>query len=421
MRAARLIVAGCLALTPTIGAAPALAEPAAPAANAPAANAPAAPAAPAPVALAPACQLPAGAPRLTAEPWAQQRFDFDQLWKVSKGEGVTVAVVDTGVDGGHPQLAGRVAAKDVTKTGTRDCLGHGTQVAGIIGAQDQRDRDRPFVGIAPGAKILSVKYTNEAHSDSADPNLAKAIRAAADTKGVRVINVSSTAPDTPDLRSAVTYAQSRDILIVAAAGNVRDEQKGQELPAYPAGYDGVVGVAAVDENGQISDFSNVRTQIAVAAPGKAIISTWPGGGYASEDGTSFSAPFVAGLAALLRSHRPKLTYKEVANRILATAEGSSGVGSGRGMINPYEALTAVIPDNAPPAVTQPKIAVRPVRIDPPPPTDHRTRGIALAVTFGALGAAAMVAVAGAVIPMGRRRGWRPGRVEVPAEPTTGRE
>jgi type VII secretion-associated serine protease mycosin len=403
MRAARLIVAACLALAPTIGAAPALA------------GSVAAPAAPA------ACELQPGAREVPTEPWAQKRFDYDRLWELTRGNGVTVAVVDTGVDAGHPQLAGQVVRSiDVSKTDSRDCLGHGTKVAGIIAAADQRDRDRAFVGIAPRAKILSVKYTNQEHSNGADPNLARAIRTAADAKGVQVINVSSTAPDTPDLRAAVTYAQSRDILIVAAAGNVQDEQKGKELPAYPAGYDGVVGVAAVDESGQITDFSNVRTQIAVAAPGQNIISTWPGGGYAVDQGTSFATPFVAGLAALMRSFRPNLTYQQVANRILATAEGGSGAGSGRGMVNPFEAITAEISNNAPGA-GQPKIAVQPVRIDPPPPTDSRTRGIALAVTFGALGAAAMVAVAGVVIPMGRRRGWRPGRVELPVEPSRSSE
>jgi type VII secretion-associated serine protease mycosin len=349
-------------------------------------------------------------------PWPQERFDYEQIWKLTKGNGVTVAVVDTGVDAGHPQLAGRVTSIDVTKTTADDCLGHGTEVAGIIVAQDQRNRNKPLVGIAPGAKVLSVKYTNGQHTAGADPNLPRAIRAAAGVKGVKVINVSSTSPDSPALRDAVQFAQSRDIVIVAAAGNVTDEQQGKEVPAFPAGYPGVIGVAAVDQSGQISDFSNERTQIAVAAPGKGIPTTWPGGTYnPGADGTSYSAPFVAGLAALVRAYRPKLTYQQVANRILATAEGTSGVGSGRGMVNPYEAIQAEISDNAAGAVAPPKIAVRPVRIDPPPPTDTRTRGIALAVTFGALGAAVLVAIAGAVIPLGRRRGWRPGRVNLPSE------
>ncbi|HEU5156885.1 MAG TPA: S8 family serine peptidase [Streptosporangiaceae bacterium] len=357
-------------------------------------------------------------PKLTTVPWPQQRFDFDRIWKITTGTGIKVAVVDTGVDDRHPQLAGRVTSLDVTKTYLEDTCGHGTEVAGIIGAKDMRDQDRPLVGIAPGAKIVSVKYTNGEHSAGADPNLPKAIRRAADVKGVRVINVSSTSPDSPELRSAVKYAQSRDILIVAAAGNIRNDQQGKETPAYPAGYDGVIGVAAMDENGQVTDFSNERTQIAVAAPGAAIPSTRPGGVYhPGDNGTSFATPFVSGLAALVWAFHKDLDYQQVANRIEVTAEGTGGAGTGRGMVNPYEAITAEISDTAPPALAQPKVAVRPVRIDPPPPVDTRTRGIALAVTFGALGAAAMVSVAAVVIPMGRRRGWRPGRVELPREPS----
>jgi membrane-anchored mycosin MYCP len=397
MRLVRLVVACCLAL------APAIAGPGTPA------QAAAQPAQP--------CQPQQGAAKLSTVPWPQERFDYEAIWKLTRGKGVTVAVVDSGVDARHPQLAGRVTSIDVTKTTPDDCLGHGTEVAGIIGAQDQRSRNQPFVGIAPGAKILSVKYTNGQHASGSDPNLAKAIRAAADAKGVKVINVSSTSPDSPALRDAVRYAQSQDILVVAAAGNVQDEQQGEEQPAFPAGYDGVIGVAAVDPSGQISDFSNEKTQIAVAAPGRAIPTTWPGGTYnPAADGTSYSAPFVAGLAALVRSYRPDLNYQQVANRILATAEGSSGIGSGRGMVNPYEAIQAEIDDNAPPgSVAPPKIAVQPVSIEPPPPADTRTRSIALAVTFGALGAAILVAIAGAVIPMGRRRGWKPGKIDLPSE------
>lgn len=391
MKIVRLVVAGCLALS----SAP-IGIPGATAAQ--------------------ACQPQRGVDKLTATPWPQERFDYPKIWELTRGSGVTVAVVDSGVDADHPQLAGRVASIDVTKTTPKDCLGHGTEVAGIIGAQDQRDRERPFVGIAPGAKILSVKYTNGQNSVGSDPNLAKAIKAAADAKDVKVINVSSTSPDSPALREAVRYAQRRDIVIVAAAGNVTDEEQGKERPAFPAGYDGVIGVAAADQNGQITDFSNERTQIAVAAPGSAIATTWPGGMYnPASTGTSYSAPFVAGLAALIRAYRPKLTYQQVATRILATSEGTSGAGSGRGMVNPFEAIQAELPDSAPGAVTQPRIVVRPVQIDPPPPVDTRTRGIALAVAFGALGAAGLVAIASAVIPLGRRRGWKPGRVSLPPE------
>ena len=258
MRVVRLVVACCLALAPAI----------------------AGPGTPAHAAQPQACKPQQGAPKLSAVPWPQERFNYEEIWKLTKGKGVTVAVVDSGVDGRHPLLAGRVTSIDVTKTTPNDCLGHGTAVAGIIGAQDQRDRNQPLVGLAPAAKILSVKYTNEEHSSGADPNLAKAIRAAADAKGVKVINVSATSPDSPALRDAVRYAQSKDILVVAAAGNVQDDQKGKEVPAFPAGYDGVIGVAAVDPSGQISEFSNEKTQIAVAAPGcglAARTTRWPTG------------------------------------------------------------------------------------------------------------------------------------------------
>jgi type VII secretion-associated serine protease mycosin len=394
MRAAGLAVAVCLALAPAaVVSAPAQAH----------------------AVRAPACKPQQGAPKLSGKPWPQTRFDYDRLWKVTKGAGVTVAVVDTGVDGSHPQLSGRVTSIDVTKTTTRDCLGHGTEVTGIIAAKDMRNQNRPFVGIAPEAKILSVKYTNEQHSSGADPNLAKAIRAAAGAKGVKVINVSSTSPDTPELRSAVEFAQSRDILVVAAAGNITDEEQGKEVPAYPAGYNGVIGVASADQNGQISDFSNERTQIAVAAPGKDIPTTWPGGAYnPAANGTSYAAPFVAGLAALVRARFPDLNYKQVANRILVTAEGTSGLGSGRGMVNPLDAVTAEISDSAPPSAASNNV-VQPVRIDPPKPADTRTSAVALTITFATLLVAALVAIVGAVIPMGRRRGWKPGRVDLPRE------
>jgi type VII secretion-associated serine protease mycosin len=404
MRVVRLVVAACLALTPALAGTPALAAPYPPAA---------------PVSTQQCRPQTSPYTRLDTVPWPQERFDYDQIWKLTKGTGVTVAVVDSGVDADHPQLAGRVTSIDVTKTTTRDCLHHGTEVAGIIAAQDQRDRPgggRPLVGIAPGVKILSVKYTNGQHSAGADPNLAKAIRTAAAAKGVKVINVSSVSPDSPALREAVEFAQRRDIVVVAAAGNVQDEEQGKEQPAYPAGYPGVIGVAAVDQNGQITDFSNERTEIAVAAPGDGVTTTWPGGAYnPAAKGTSYAAPFVAGLAALVRAYRPRLTYEQVATRILATAEGTSGAGSGRGMVNPYEAIQAEIPAGSPGAVAEPKIAVRPARIDPPPPADTRTRSISLAVTFGALGAGVLVAIAGLVIPLGRGRGWRPGRVDLPPE------
>ncbi|MFD0691573.1 S8 family peptidase [Actinomadura fibrosa] len=350
---------------------------------------------------------------ITAEPWAQRRLDFEQAWEITRGRGVTVAVVDSGIGSDHPQLRGRVAASfDATNTTTADCIGHGTQVAGIIGGADLREKKVPFVGVAPQAKLLNAKFTNES-STSDSTQLPRAIEWAA-LHGAKVINVSVDAPDSAALRAAVRAAQRRDALIVASAGNVAQDQRGKESAAYPASYKGVLSVAAVDEAGTISNFSNLKTRIDVSAPGQNVISTIGNGYVGGLQGTSFGAPYAAGVAALVRASHPRLNYQQVINRILVTAEGGNGQGSGHGMISPMQAVSAVLDPNVQPDQTG---AARPlsgaVPIAKRPPVDHRSRNIGLAVAGGALGLALLVACGGAVIPLGRRRGWKPGRAALP--------
>ncbi|WP_433142430.1 S8 family peptidase [Actinomadura nitritigenes] len=363
------------------------------------------------------CNKPSGQPAsaITQQPWAQRRLDFEQAWSITRGAGVTVAVVDSGIEAAHPQLKGKIVGSfDATGTTPTDCYGHGTQVSGIIAGSDMRRRNVPFVGVAPQVKLLDAKFTT---GESTDDNtlLPKAIKWAAE-HGAKVINVSARAPDTTLLQQAVKVAQQHDALIVAAAGNVDKDERGKESAGYPANYPGVLSVAAVDQNGTISDFSNHKTRIDVSAPGQDIIST-VGTGYAGGlQGTSFSAPYAAGVAALVRSRFPKLTYQQVINRILITAEGGNGQGSGYGMISPMQAVSAVLDPNAKPGQTS---AARPLSSPVPiahaAPVDHRTRNIGLGIAGGALGLTVLVAFGGAVIPMGRRRGWKPGRV--PALPT----
>ncbi|MER7546449.1 S8 family serine peptidase [Actinomadura sp.] len=365
---------------------------------------------------APKCNKQIGQPAsaITVEPWAQRRLDFEEAWRITRGRGVTVAVVDSGINANHPQLKGKVAASfDASGTTPDDCLGHGTEVAGIIAAADMRGRNVPFVGVAPQVKLLNAKF---ASGESTQDNtlLAKAITWAAE-HGAKVINVSSAAPDTAALREAVRTAQRHDALIVAAAGNVAQDQRGKESAAYPASYKGVLSVAAVDEAGTISGFSNHKTRIDVSAPGQNVISTL-GDGYAGGlQGTSFGAPFASGVAALVRARHPKLTYQQVINRILITAEGGNGQGSGHGMISPLQAVSALVDPDATPGAADARPLGGAVPIAKPEPVDHRTRTIGLAVAGGALALALVVAFAGAVIPRGRRRGWRPGRAVIPAE------
>jgi membrane-anchored mycosin MYCP len=359
------------------------------------------------------CDLERGLPAsdMTSEPWAQQKLNFTDVWPLTRGEGVTVAVVDSGVDVSHPQLRG-VDAYDDTRTDKRDCLGHGTEVAGIIAAKDMRPEHVPFLGVAPLVHLVSIKAVVESNNN--DPSLLpRAIRDAA-ARGARIINVSSDSTDYPSLKNAVEYAQRKGALIVAAAGNTKPEKKDSEQELYPASYPGVLSVGAIDNTGKVTNFSDSKSNISVVAPGQGIDTTWPGG-YRSDEGTSFSAPFVTGTAALVWSFHPTLTADQVKHRIEVTADGGTGAGTGHGTLNPLRAVTAVLPEEsgkAPAPVRRGQVTIA-----TPRPEDRFTRTLALSFVVGALGIAAAVGAGSLIVPAGRRRGWRPGRRTPPSDPS----
>jgi membrane-anchored mycosin MYCP len=341
------------------------------------------------------CPAQLGVSRLSGEPWAQQALGFSSVWHLTRGQGVTVAVVDSGVDY-TPQLAGRVSHIDLTGQGPQDCVGHGTAVASIIAASDARDRGVPFYGVAPDARILSVKVNTGENGYSS--LLAAGIRDAA-TDGAKVINVSvQTAGSTRALAAAVAYALSRNAVVVAAAGN---DNPGSNVvgPFYPAAYPGVLSVGAVDQSGALTSFTDTRTPVSVTAPGEDIASAWPGGFNPDNDGTSFATAFVSGEAALVRSAYPYLSAAQVVSRIEATADGNTGAHTGDGMIDPVQAVTAVLTSPPPAAPAVP----RPVTVPRGPATSSVTRAIAFSVAGGGAAAAAAVAIAAAVIPQCKRR------------------
>ncbi|NVI92450.1 S8 family serine peptidase [Actinomadura sp. BRA 177] len=393
------VLAGCLA--PLCTAPVAHAAPAAPAI-------PAAPAAPA------NCNPPAGVMTKrqldqNGQPWAQRILNIGAAHERATGRGIKVAVVDSGVTAANPQLAGKVLkGVDLTKTGAKDCLGHGTWVAGIIAAKQGVS---PFYGVAPDARIIPIKFAAQASgvdSGLAAKGIDEAVRLGAD-----VINVSTQSMgDDPRLRKSVEDALAKGVVVVAAAGNIDPEKGNVPGLMYPGAYPGVISVGAVGQDGQVTTFSNPATPVSVIAPGKDIVTTAPDGTYAvAEQGTSFATPFVSGLAALIRQLYPKLTPAQVKQRIEATAEGSKGTGSGHGMINPFEALTAVgVADAGQPGAAGPPVKI--AMADRPDPT---TRAVALGIAGGALGLAALVAAGGMLIPLGRRRGWRPGYVTMTAD------
>ncbi|TDC66570.1 hypothetical protein E1200_16470 [Actinomadura sp. GC306] len=364
------------------------------------------------------CQPPAGA--LTAQqlgqsgqPWAQQILNIGAAHERATGRGVKVAVVDSGVTAKNPQLSGQVLrGVDLTKTGPADCLGHGTWVAGIIAA---KKGNSPFYGVAPDAKIIPIKFA--AQAQGVDSGLAaKGIDAAVEL-GADIINVSTQSiGDDPRLRKAVADALAKGVVIVAAAGNINPEEGQTPALMYPSAYPGVISVGAVDQQGGVTAFSNAATPVSVMAPGQDIVTTAPDGSYAvAEKGTSFATPFVAGLAALIKEVYPNLTPAQVKQRIEGTAEGSKGIGSGNGMINPFEALTAV---NIPVAGGG-GAAGPPVKIAMADRPDSTTRAVALGVAGGSLGIAALVVACGVLIPLGRRRGWRPGYVRMTTDTSDG--
>ena len=355
-------------------------------------------------------------------PWAQQALDPARVWPHSTGSGVLVAVVDTGVDSGHPQLraAGQVAAgEDFFQVGKLradfDCDSHGTAVASIIAAGPASGIG--FRGIAPGARILPVRISERGVTDGTtneiDPLvLAQGIRYAAD-QGAKVINLSIAGPrDDRAVRQAVAYAQSRDALVIAAAGNgQRDGEAG--LPSYPAAYDGVIGVGAVDLEGNRLSQSQVGPYVDLVAPGGAVVGATRRGGHSYFSGTSFAAPFVAGAAALVRAAWPQLNAKQVAQRLLATASpargGSAASEYGAGMIDPYRAVTDGLSKARPqamPAMAHP--APDQVMLDAQA-TERRLVSSAWQRTGLVVGVAMLILLVALILPAGLRQRWTPSR------------
>ncbi|WP_406074630.1 type VII secretion-associated serine protease mycosin [Streptomyces virginiae] len=309
-------------------------------------------------------------------PWALQRLLLDELWAQTKGKdtsgkSVRVAVIDTGVDRANPQLSAAIdtgAGKDFVDPkggdGTIDTVGHGTKVAGLIAARPQQGTG--FVGLAPDATIIPIRQ-NDGQGKGNAANLSQAIDHAV-AKGAQVINISQ---DTDaqlsaesDLGKSVQKAVAANVVVVASAGN--DGMSGQKRKTYPAAFPGVLAVGASDRNNERAQFSQPGDFIGVAAPGVDMVSTVPGFGQCIDNGTSFSAPYVAGVAALLRAEHTDWSAQQIVWQIQNTAERTiKGRDDyvGWGVIDPVRALShdqeapkAPVPDPGPPPAAAPEAA-----------------------------------------------------------------
>ncbi|MEV1144002.1 type VII secretion-associated serine protease mycosin [Micromonospora sp. NPDC049799] len=371
-------------------------------------------------ARAPGCATPLAPSRpVAATPWTQQRYAPERLAPLATGAGVTVAVVDSGVDRVHPQLAGRVLTGadllDPGGDGTRDCAGHGTGVASIIAAAP-----RPgvaFRGLAPDARVLPVRVSEQQVVDGRESgrtvsaaDFARAIRWAVD-EGADVLNLSVVLyADDPAVRAAIAHAVDRDVVVVAAAGNLHEN--GDPRP-YPAAYDGVLGVGAIGADGTRSPFSQTGPYVDLVAPGGDVLMAAPRQGHLRAEGTSYAVPFVAATAALLRQYRPELDATEVARRIVATTDPApgdpAGGAYGAGVLNPYRAVTET--GGGASGEVRPAAALADDRADPARLAQRERRATArdrALLVAGISGAAVAVAVLLAlVVPRGARRRWQP--------------
>jgi subtilisin family serine protease len=282
---------------------------------------------------------------LVGDQWAQAAYPFSALWRCGRGAGVRVAVVDTGVDATHPDFDGRVTAGVAFDDGGPrlgqggvDPNGHGTHIAGIIGAGDN---GIGVVGVAPEVTIVPVRALR-ADQTGSSRDLANAITWAAN-EGVDVINASLGADgQSRAVLTATDYAQSIGVVIMAAGGNA-----GPNGPVrYPAGFPGVLGISPVGESGALAPFATRGPHIDLAAPGRDILSTTLSGGWNWESGSSMATAHVSGLAALVTGARGRIGPAAMAARLMATATDAGPPGRddsyGAGRIDPVRAMFASI-------------------------------------------------------------------------------
>ena len=302
--------------------------------------------------------------------WGLRKAQVDLAWDVVRGSSaVTVAIVDTGIDAGHPDLAGAVLpgatfisspSSGCTPGTTQDDSGHGTHVAGIIGANGNNGQG--IAGVAFGVRILPVKAL-DCQGTGLLSDVASGITWAVD-RGARIINISlGSEADSPTLHDAIRYAAGRNVLVVAAAGNCGDPSRtypnaacpSLNVAEYPGAYPEVLAVGATDANDAHAAFSNTGAYVGISAPGVTILSTVPTyattlsrssgfTSYAALRGTSQAAPLVTGVAALVLSREPGLTAAQLSQRLRTTADDLGAAGTdpvfGAGRVNALRAVSA---------------------------------------------------------------------------------
>jgi len=340
------------------------------------------------------CVLPAApaqADRIRDAQWHLKFLNVGEAHTITQGAGVTVAVVDTGVDATHPDLIRNILpGGDLTPgrtDGRRDLIGHGTAMAGLVAGHGRGVNG--ILGIAPQAKILPVIVATGG-SDVGGLYIEGGIRWAV-LHGARVICTAFNSFDSPDTIREIQFALNNDVVIVGGVGNLPADTE----VIYPAAYPGVLAAAGVDQASNHAATSTTGEQVVIAAPAVDVPATWLDHEYRTSTGTSNAAAITAGAAALVRAKYPNLSAREVVHRLTATADDKGPPGRdpeyGYGVLNLVKALTADVPPATPsPSPTAAQATTSPAASAQPDRPDTTTAifiGIALLLLLTGAGAA----------------------------------
>jgi len=274
-----------------------------------------------------------------ASQWWLPAVGDGAMWALGRGDGVVVAVIDTGVDLSHPDLVANLLADGYNfgdgNATPQDQMGHGTRVAGVVAAQ--QNNGIGVSGLAPATRILPIKINPGAQGTFTSDRLAAAI-AYAVAKGAKIINLSLTVDNqTQTVMDAVQAALDAGVAVVAATGN-----EGGAV-AFPANMPGVIGVAAVDQSDNLASFSNTGPEVTVAAPGVSIYSTGLNGGYGSSSGTSFAAPIISAVLADVLSINPSLPPSGFAQYLRENAKSMGGGTYTYGIVDAGKTGNSLVP------------------------------------------------------------------------------
>jgi len=270
--------------------------------------------------------------------YALSKMRLPEAHALSVGADVTIAVIDSGVDVTHPELAGVI-------TGTFDALNngegphhHGTSIAGVIASHAR------LMGTAPSSHLLAIRAfgSQKSGAESTSFLILKSLNYAI-AKNAKIINMSFAGPHDPAMERGLAAAAAKDIVLVAAAGNAGAKSP----PLYPAADRNVIAVTATDQSDRLFAQSNRGSYVAISAPGVDILSPAPDGKYQMSSGTSLSAAYVSGVAALIIARNPEISSADVRATLTSTARDLGPKGRddqfGAGQADAFSAVSAVIP------------------------------------------------------------------------------